>query len=360
MIQISNQTGTQPYLALWQKGQYKNLTFTSEVPGGMTTASFMVPVDYHLPYAWADILNKVQIFIGLVDFRGLGPYDPVWSGYIYAVERYWEKDNSGIKVDCLGWVSKMAHLYINSDLSNEKASTFINAHVLAGELNTWLDSGTIDTTDYLIPGVRDYQPYKTVREVMDDLYSFNQDTHNWYVWGNYLYWIPIETAVSYHTSTKFSEGAVRQDLSDFSNYVRYSYRDMAGVITTGFEEDTASVYPQHEILDSYSDNMTAAQAETLAEASLINHKVLGATAEITVKKAWDELGNIIPVAQIRPGKIMMIDGLLPARASVGEVFVANDIDTFTIKSITYNEDTQTVDISPGRLPHTLPNVVRAR
>jgi hypothetical protein len=54
-----------------------------------------------------------------------------------------------------------------------------------------------------------------------------------------------------------------------------------------------------------------------------------------------------------PGQTIHIAGLVPAKASPAETYVSNDVDTFEIRSVVYNHDAQTIDISPGRLPYSM-------
>jgi len=346
-IKIYDYYGSKEYIS-WSKGQFRGLTFTNEMPGGMVSASFTVPVIYHYPYQWADVYNRVKIY---------HESDLVWAGYIFGLERAWG-DTSAIKVSCVGEVARFATQTTGTNLSNEKASTYIVDHILNpdGNLDDFIDTGEIDTTDYTIPGTLEFKPYKTKRQIMDELYSYNEDTHDWYVWDNDLYWVTKEETISYETSTKFSEGSLRQDLSEFANVIYYSYRDTNGVIQTSSETDTSSAYPNTRKIESYSDNMTAAQAETRAEASLEESKVLGSVANITIRRIWKIGGGEFHVSKIRPGKIIRIRGLVTAKASPAEAFTLNDIDVFRIASVTYDDESQSASITPGRLPQ---NIVRA-
>jgi len=318
----------------------------------MILASFEIPEKYRMPFQWADVFNQVKIYNGPT---------LCWSGYIYALERYWG-ETSGIKVNCVGWVAKFKDILdAVSNLSNAKASAYIISNIFGvDEVNAWIDQGTIDTSDYTIPGVRDYQPVISMREIMDDLYPFNQNTHTWYIWDNDFYFVPIETELTYITNTECSVGSLRQELGEFSNYIIYTYRDADGVIQYGGSEDTDSVYPTKYQEENYSDNMTSAQAAQLASESLSQHEVLGATAEITISKLWTITGQEIHPSEIRPGKLIHIGGLVSAKASPSEVFSDNDIDTFIVKSVTYDHNSQTASISPGRLPYTLPRVIASK
>jgi hypothetical protein len=224
----------------------------------------------------------------------------------------------------------------------------------------FLSTGEIDTTDYTIPGERDYQPLKSMRYVVDDIQSFNLNTHVWYVWGDSFYWVPLETEVSYVTSTEYSTGSLRQEIGELSNVLWYTSHDTDGVVTLASTTDTETRYPWKASVDAYSDDMTAAQALQLATASLNGKKVLGATAQIEVSKAWTPGGAEVHPSEIMPGKLMHIAGMVTAGASPAEVFVDNDVDTFMIMSVTYNHNAQTCSIAPGRLPLTLPRAIAGK
>ena len=347
-IRIYDHNGAREYVN-WSKNEFTSYTHTHEMPGGMISCSFVVPEIYKKPFLWADTFNQV-----VATHR----FTEVFSGFIYGVERFWGETESGLRVDCAGWVARLAQLMVSANASSEKASTYITDHIVGdSQIDDWIEHSSIDTTDYTIPGVREYKPHKTARHVMDDLNTFNQDTHDWYVWGKTLYFLPKEENVSYVTSTDYSTGTLRQDLSEFSNEIVYSYRDADGVIQTGTSSDSETNYPNLERPESYSNNMTAAQASQLASESLEQRKVLGATAQITVSKLWSPMGMEIHPAEMRPGKIIRVNGLVPAKATPDEAYVENDIDVFAIKSITYDDSAQTATISPGRLPHTMPVVL---
>lgn len=344
-IKIYDHQGSKEYVS-WSKGQFTGLKFLNEMPGGMISASFTIPIEYNLPYQWADVFNRVKIYHDA---------DLVWAGYIFALERSWG-DTSAIKIDCVGEVARLAGALTDKRLSNEKGSTYISDHILIDRISDYIDIGKIDTTDYTIPGTLDFRPYVTKRKALDEIYSYNEDTHDWYVWDNSFYWIRKEETISYETSTKFSKGSLRQDLSEFANTVYYSYRDGDGVIQTSYEKDDDTSYPHCAIYESYSDNMTAAQASTRAEASLEERKTLGSVGDITIHKIWKVDGGEFHPSLIRPGKIIRILGVVNAKASPSQAFTLNDIDVFRIASVSYDDQTQSARITPGHLPQ---NIVRA-
>lgn len=349
-IKIYDYSGSKLY-ADWSKGQYSGLTYSSEVPGGMLNASFTVPEEYYDWYDWARLFNQVEIY---------HQSTLVWSGFVFGLERYWDESSSGIKVDCVGYVAKLGTTTTNANLSNEKGSTYINDHILASTpLAQYLTSSSVATGDYTISGVVEAKPRKTMREMVDALYAYNANAYDWYVWDHCFYWQPRETSVSYKTRTKHSTGSCRQELSNFANYLRYSYTDANGVIQTGYEDGTADGNPSTVVIESYSGNMTAAQAEQAAEESLANHLLLGSTASIEVKRAEGTRGEVVHPSEIRPGKLIRVEGLVPAQASISEVFEANDLDTFLIRGVTWNDDAQSMSVNPGAIGLTIP-VVLAR
>ncbi len=340
---------TDPYggkqYANWQANEFQGLTFSSEVPGGMMTASFTVPAKFKLPYKWAGHFNQVWIY---------HDYTRVWKGFTYGLERYWSENDSGIKVDAIGTVAFLNARSTTVNLTAEKGSAYITDHILTdGVVSQWLSTGTIDTNDYTMP-TRDYSPQKMFREILDDIAAFNANTYDWYVWDDKFYFVPRETVPTYYTTTEYCTGSVRQDLAEFTNYLTYSYSTTAGVITRAQLTDSDSPYPGYEKIEAYSDQMTAAQALQIATESLANRKVLGTTAPITVQKCWYSDGREVHPSEIMPGKLLRVEGLIPAAASIAEAFTDNDIDTFRIIGTTYNHDSQTAQINPGRIGQTLP------
>ena len=330
--------------ASWSKGEFNGLTYLLQRIGGMISASFNVPIEYAEPYKWARFYNQVELYHESV---------PVFSGYIHDLSRYWSESESGIKVDLAGWVAKLAKDYVTTDLSNEKASTYITDHILVGELANWVGAGEIDTGDYTIPDIRDYIPQKTKRQVMDDLISFNLDTHDWGVWGKELYWKRRETQVAYRTNTANSVGSLRQGIGESGSVVKGAYRDLLGVWTIVTATDATSEDPTEYILETYSDNMTAAQATQLAEQSLERVKLKGANADITVQKIWTKEHTPLDPREIRPGMVIEIGSMVPGQASIAEADVDNDMDTFAIESVKVNDETGFAQVSPGKLPYDL-------
>jgi hypothetical protein len=339
--------------ASWEGNEFMGLTFTSELPGGMISCTFDIPTPYHYPHQWANVLNQVEVYND--------NSQNVWSGYLYGMERYW-RDSSGIRVDAVGWVSKLNQLVVSDNLSNEKGSTYINDHILAGtgsgeQLLDWIQEGKIETSDYTIPGELEFAPWTYMREAIDRIIEYNQDTRNFYIRGKHMYFVPKQTAATLETSTEFCTGSLRQDLEEFANIICYSYRDADGVVQSSYTADADSGYPITGLIEGYSDNMTAAQALTAATASLNRRKVLGATGGVTASRVWRLGGAELPISEVFPGEVIHIAGLVTAKASPAEVFTTNDVDTFEIRSVTYNHDSQTIDISPGRLPYSMSNLL---
>jgi len=343
-IEILDPHGSKRFVS-WEGNEYMGLTFSSEIPGGMISCTFDVPTEYHYPHRWADVYNQVEVY----NDRAVN----VWSGYIYGMERYWG-DSSGIRVDCVGYVSKFNQLVVAANLSNEKGSTYINDHILDhDEVIDWISEGKVDTGDYTIPGILELVPWSYMRDALDRIIEYNQDIYNFYVRNKALYFVPKETAATLETSTEYCTGSLRTDLEEFSNLVCYSYRDDDGVVQRSFQADTDTAYPITNLIESYSDNMSGAQALTAALASLNRHKVLGATGGVTVSKVWSLGGAEVPISEVFPGQVIHIAGLVSAKASPSEVYVSNEVDTWEIRSVKYNHDAQTIDISPGRLPYSM-------
>lgn len=344
-ISIYNYNQARQYVS-WAGKQFTGLSYSSEIPGGMTTASFTVPEVMWKPFEWAEVFNYVDIYDGAVE---------VWSGYIYALERYWGQD-MGIRVDCVGNVARLNDLLTASNLSNEKGSTYINDHILAwGEVSGYITAGTVYTSDYLIPGVRDYQPFKTMREVIDDIYTFNQDELIWYVWNDKFFWVPRDREPFYVTNIEYCDGSRRKEIGDYQNGVTYSYKDLAGVVQTATLDDDTD-FPRKRKGLSLSDSMTSAQALQAATAQLDANSAMGSTSSIEIHKIWTIRGSVVPRPQVMPGRLIRIEGL----PSYGVDYSALDEDLFLINSVTYNHDSDTVSLDAGHISHSLPNVMAVK
>ena len=350
MIKIYDLHGNE--LVSWAKGQYNGYTHTKEDPGGMISCAFNVPEEYTLPFRWADVFSTVKVW---------HEANLIFQGFIFALERYWDKDNSGIKVDCVGEVARLNWAYTVSDLSAEKTSTYINAHILPhAQVYGYIKTGKVSTDDYTIPGVVEAGECALLRDMLDRAYAYNANAFTWYVDGDSFYFVPSDTQLTYQTSIKYCTGSLRQDLADFANALAYTYRDLAGLATLALLADSDTVYPTKYRRESFENNMTAAQALQQATESLNNSKVLGSVGTIKINRVWRFGKGEIHRSELEPGKIIRILGLTPGKVNPEAAFVANDVDAFTIKSVTYNEDDQSADIAAGRLPQTLTNVVRAR
>lgn len=334
--------------AHWSREGFTNLEFVSEDPAGHVSAQFVVPGKYRMPYGWLDHYHQIEIRNGPT---------AVWHGFVWAVERFWDSNSSGIRVQCLGDAGRLVGWTLDENLADEKASAYITDHIIThSQFPRFLTVGAIDTDDYTIPGVREYKPMRTIREILDDLISFNLNTHTWQIWNREFSWLKLPDSVDYVTSTDWCTGSVRQDLADYANRIVYSYRDAAGVIRTG-SVAAGSRYPEHAAIENYAENMTSVQASQLANASLSQRSLMGASSEISVWRVTDQHGRQIHPSELRPGKLIRIDGLIPARATPTEAFVENDYDVFRIRSVSYDHDRQVARVGPGRLPYTLPRVM---
>lgn len=334
-------------LASWDEESFSGLSFTNEMPGGHITASFLVKCEYHLPYEWANHFLQVDIFNGPT---------PCWSGYVMPLERYWDATDTGILVECAGWAAKLQQLYGQVNLSAEKGSTYITDHILTDEeVSNWIQAGNIQTTDYTIPGVREYKPWKTYAEMLEDINQFNG--WYWYVRGKALYWEPPSGEVAYRGTVEFATGSARSDPTEFANRLRYDYTDTDGVRQTA-TLTADSPYPVKDAPFSLSGNMTAAQALAAAQVRLDSLSFIGTTAPCEIWYCETPQGMSIPACEIWPGLGIRIDGFIPATASAAQAFqIDNDIDTYTIRAMTYNHETGRAALELGRQSHSMPVIL---
>jgi len=346
-VQIYDAKGEHIY-ASWAKGEFNDLTYQLERIGGMISASFRVPCEYTEPYPWAKRRNQVQVYSD----GGVCVFD----GYIHDLSRYWNEKDSGIKVDVVGWVAKLARDYVSASLANEKASTYLAAHVLVGMFADYVSTGELDTDDYLIPGRLDFSPQKTKRAAIDEIYPYNLDTHEWGVWEKEFYWRKVADSLSYRTTVYGGcTGEIRQGCGEQAQKVRLVHRDMAGawqaVVATDADADDGEY-----ILITLDDNMSTAQATRMAEAELERAKKAGTNAPIKITRLWGKSGEM-DVAEAKPGLILAVAGIVPGEASIAEADIDNDLDTWCIESIKYSAETGVADAAPGRLPYNLPTVI---
>ena len=346
-IEIKDMWGGET-LASWDEESFSALTFTNEMPGGHITASFLVKCEYHLPYEWAQHFLQVDIWNGPTH---------CWGGYIMPLERYWESAETGILVECAGWVAKLQQLMGQVNLSAEKGSTYITDHILSDEeVSSWLTAGNIETTDYTIPGLREYKPWKTYAEILEDINQFNG--WRWYVRGKALHFEPYTEEVAYRGSVEFATGSARSDPTEFANRLRYDYTDTAGVRQTATLTDTDSPYPIKDAAYSLSGNMAAAQAQQAAQIMLDSLSFIGTTAPCEIWYCETPEGMSIPACEIWPGVGIRVDGFIPATASPAEAFqIDNDIDTYTIRAMTYDHESGRAALELGRQSHSMPVIL---
>lgn len=340
--------------ANWTKGEFNGLIYLHERIGGMISASFNVPCVYYEPYEWAKRRNQVEIYS-----KG---GTCVFDGFISNLSRYWDEKETGIRVSCYGWVAKLTRDYVTAMLSGEKGSTYITDHIITGMFAGYVSAGEIDTGDYLIPGAIEVAPQRTKRWMLDQIYDYNRDTHEWGVWGREFYFRPIADTVSYRTTIYGGcTGQLSQGIDDQAKILRLAYRDTNGAWQILEAEDTDSDDPDEYILETLDGNMTSAQATQAANARLEELKRAGSNASIRVKRLWGRAGSgqtgELDVAEMEPGRILAVNGIVPGEASVYEADIDNDLDTFVIASVKYDAEAGVADVGPGKLPHTLPTVV---
>jgi hypothetical protein len=243
------------------------------------------------------------------------------------------------------------------DLANEKGSAYITAHVLGdSELGDWISAGSISTADYAILASRGHLN-KPFTSIMDDILSFN--SFDWQVRGKKLFYNPIETDVTYFTHARHVRGSVKQDLADFANKILYNYKDLEPRLKTGSLIDSASAYPVTHKAISLGDGITLAEARQLAELHLTNSKSLRSSSGVTVNRIWGADGNDIPLTMIEAGKNIRIDGVVVDAETLSNSYSANDVDTFRIAQVGYDNDRKNVTLSPGKVASRLP-VILAR
>jgi hypothetical protein len=318
------------------------------MPGGHITASFLVKCEYHLPYKWAQHFLQVDIFNGPTH---------CWGGYIMPLERYWTGSETGILLECVGWAAKLHQIYQQVNLSNEKGSTYINDHIITNaEIANWLTAGNIQTTDYTIPGTREYKPWKSCAQILEDINKFCG--WHWYVRGRAFYWEPPSEEVAYRGTVEFATGSARSDPTEFANSLKYDYTDEDGVRQTATLSDAGSPYPRKDATYSLSGNMTAAQALVAAQIKLDSLSFIGTTAPCEIWYCETPEGMSIPACEIWPGVGIRVDGFIPATASPAEAFqIDNDIDTYTIRAMTYDHESGRAALELGRQSHSVPVIL---
>jgi hypothetical protein len=333
-------------LATFSKGECSGLTFSKEVPGGCIAADFSVAADFDQDHDWAKRHNIVEIF---------HESKRVWKGLVYSVGRSWGPEQTDIVIGCAGLSFKLNKLTTTVDLSGEKGSTWMTDHLVThGKLRQWVKAWDIETTDYTIPDTIDVDRYETLNGMIEAINKFNG--FEWGIDQDFTFFFrPYRVQkAAYITDLQHSEGAILRDLGDYADKIQYKYDNLAGNPASNktSTEDTDLPVPICEIIDIPGLN-SAAQALQYATIALDEALVSGSSTEVTATRIWNRANVPVHPSEVEPGKAVFIRGILPGRKQPGEFFEPDDISTFMIKTMTYNDDNESVSLGPGRVADKL-------
>jgi len=321
------------------------LSFSKELPGGCISADFVVPIEYDQHYPWADFMNQVDM---------LHDSERVWAGLVHGVSRNKSESEAQMGISAVGWTLKLAGLEVSTDLSNEKGSTYLNDHIVsASALEPWIKGTDVQTHDYSIPGTFDVPNNVPMIEVIEWINKFNG--WDWGIDEDRIFFFrqPVTEKPEYIVDEAYWTGGVTQDISEWGNRARVDYTNLSDVASQVSVDDDESEYPLHGKWFSISQKMNSTQATQYANIALGECSKFGTSQEIEVKKIKDIHGKGVHPSEVEIGKLVHIRGLVPAVGKPSEIYGENDINTFRIMSMHYNDDGPSVSISPGKIASRL-------
>jgi hypothetical protein len=324
----------------WNPDVFEGLSFESCNPGGFTLASYKL----HRPVAqyWADAVYKNRVEIGMGPLR-------LWEGYINKPARSINPDT--LSIDCLGWSGRLNELDTVADITagvgGYLMSTFINAVMLA-DADMELVAGTVALTDYAYPvGTRfEFAPSTYYSAALEQLNAGNN--YDYGVWLDLAidFTAKTPTVIDWYVYTGDCEDlAIAPNPEGFGTRLRVRYTQdgshyqnitlnnaamqaLCGVVTRTLE---------------IPGKITTAGATQAGNTRLAEISALKVAAEFTCNRIFDSLGVEHHLGEPRSGQNVRVVDWLPTDDLLAGV---NDIATFQIKSLKYNHDPYTLDVTP--------------
>jgi hypothetical protein len=330
---------------------FEGMSFESCNPGGFTTASFTL----HRPVTqyWADLLPRNRIVIG-------ESAQVFWEGYIDKAPRSIRPDI--FDVSCQGWSARLNELWTTADITvvaaTDHMNEFISNVVLAdAELSTYSEivAGTIETGDYDFPdGTRfEFAPATYYFDALEQMNAANN--YDWGVWLDHKFYFTAKTPtiIKWYVKTEDCDDlTISQNVEALCNYVLVNYTQDGSHYqqVTVQDADSQALYGVIKKKIDVPGRITTAGATQIGNTYIAECKDLKVSAEFTCNRIFDAYGSEHSLGEARGGDNIRIADWLPTEETL---ITVNDIATFQIKSVKYNHDDYTLDVTPTEfLPST--------
>jgi hypothetical protein len=351
-IRISDIAGSLPTRD-WSPDVFEGLSLESVNPGGFTTANFTI--HRAVEQYWPDLQYKNHVLIG----RGADIY---WEGYIDRPARSINPDT--IDVSCLGWSARLNQLWTEADVfctaaANDQLSDFLTTIVFA-DASLEVVAGTIETGDYVFPTgtIFEFKPTTDYFSAIEQMNAPNN--YDWGVW--------VDKAFDFKAKVDDLRWIVYlDDCSDLSvapntealcNYVLVDYTQDGSHHEQVVVQDTDS-QALYGIIKKRVDipgRITTAGATQLANTYLAECKDLKVSASFATSRIFDIYGAEHHLAEARGGDNLRLLGWL---ATEGTLYNLDNITTFQVKSVKYDNDRYSLDVTPAEfIPSTELQIAR--
>ncbi len=338
-LELWTPDGTEKYEQI--NREVNNIHFGTAAGVGYSAASYVVIRD---PRLYHDDLKESNLF----KIRCGDEY--AWEGEIYAPGLSISVSDVSIPIDCVGHMNKLMATISTDAFGIEKGSAWITDHLIP-HADLGLSVGYIDTNDYTFPAGLDAEEVYFI-EVLDKINLAN----NYAIacWGNKFYYYPKSNAVDYYATVENGEVSITRSKENIENYLRVKWNDGAADHyfwwpDDGPDEESKELYGRRDGQLDIPGTSTEAQAETIAEVVLNEHKRMRPASDFKVSKVWDATTGIeINPALIKSHKVIHLENLYPAEQTIGDRQLINELSTFEITNTDYQiGDPLPLTISPG-------------
>ena len=328
---------------------------TTAIPGGGLSASFKVYAPTFIPPLYLRQFYNVTAAYE----RGI-----FWAGRIESLNSSQDREGEYWAVGCVGWG---VHLDDQIDVSEDVSSTATNTVVANAVTNFTqkIDVQTISTTSWTLGAGITALKMMTPAQIIAQMMAFGDTSNNaqqWHVYpqddGDIEFTFEDRPAATGYTAraSQFEHKQFGSIGSRLANRVIVQYANATKTVTVndttlqgagpagwGFIKAIKLIY--NEIPDSAAGDADALQIATVALAlagvERMAAKSLVARNNVDFRNSD---GHDVPLHRIRSGKILELEDLM-GRSTGGSNALTFDRSCLIVGT-TYDEDTQTLSITP--------------
>lgn len=317
---------------------FTTLKLENAHPGGYSIASIEIPWKLVTAPSWAKRGNGIVVTT----------HDEVaWAG---TPDVPTLKEET-ISLENLGWSTTLKECGHLTNLPAQAGSAF--AQTILSDSRCKLQAGQILTGDYEAP------PYEvTPRKTWDEILSFYaslNDSWHYGVWEDKkLDWRSVDLTPTYYVLKKDCESSpeIALESPPYANRLYYTYT-FGSLKSTDYVENIPEQQNFGRVVEDYwsaPDGATHNDAIDMATVKLNSLLSNRSRGEIRVTRIFkDRLGSKpYPLALVKSSFAVCMVDRLPIDASLSQSSQVNELNTFTIKNVTYEmqEDKELLTLTP--------------